>query len=156
MSVFIRPAEDGDIESIVEMAYEFETYLLRIDDSLVQEAPPMEVFKRFLLRGFGDEKHTLFVAEEDGGLLGFADFWAYPEFLHGGVAGYMNNIFVREGERGRGIGKALLDAVMDEARSMGVVAMHVPVKARNTRAIEFYKKNGIDEQLYMMETRLDR
>jgi GNAT superfamily N-acetyltransferase len=152
----IRKADESDIEGIVDMAHEFELHLLDIDDSLIQEPPPRQVFKEFLLKGFDDDKHSMVVAEEGGKLLGFADIWVYPEFLHGGMSAYLHNIFVREGHRGRGIGKALLDSMVQEAKARGAVAFHVPVKAKNVKAIEFYKKNGIAEQLAMMETRLDR
>jgi GNAT superfamily N-acetyltransferase len=152
----IRKAKKGDIEWIVDMAREFELYLLDIDDSLIQEPPPKEVFKRVLLKGFGDEKHSIFVAEKDGRLTGFADNCVYPEFLHGGMSAYLHNIFVREGYRGQGIGKALLDTMVEEAKARGAVAIHVPVKTKNIKAIEFYMKRGIREQLAMMEVRLDR
>jgi GNAT superfamily N-acetyltransferase len=149
-------AENRDIDELVEMALEFENYLLKIDDSLIQESPSKETFKEILLKGFEDDKHMIFIAEEDEKIVGFLDFWTYPEFLHGGLSGYMNNVFVREGQRGKGIGTSLLNRAVEEAKNIGVVAMHVPVKAKNVKAIEFYKKNKIDEQLFMMETRLDR
>ena len=88
----------------------------------------------------------------------FVLFWSgvYPEFLHGGISAYLHNLFVREGHRGKGVGKSLLSAIVTEAKERGSVAIHVPVKAKNTAAIDFYRKNGISEQLAMMETRLDR
>lgn len=152
----IREPTTDDIKEIVEMAYEFELHLLEIDDSLIQEPPSRQVFEDYLRMGFDDPKHQIIVAEEDGGLIGFADLWVYPEFLHGGISAYMHNIFVREGHRGSGVGKALLDSIVVEAAERGAVALHVPVKSKNVKAIEFYRKNGIDEQLAMMETRLDR
>jgi hypothetical protein len=45
---------------------------------------------------------------------------------------------------------------MAEARARGVVAMHVPVKNKNVRAKQFYIKMGINEELAMLEARLDR
>jgi L-amino acid N-acyltransferase YncA len=152
----IRKAAKRDIGEIVRMACEFENYLITIDDSLLQESPPENVFKKVLLKGFDDPKHFVIVAEEKGKLIGFADMWAYPEFLHGGLSAYMNNIFIRDGDRGKGTGTALLKAIMKEAKRRGAVALHVPIKSKNVGSIEFHKKKGIDEQLVMMEKRLDR
>jgi len=152
----IRKANMEDVDEIVRMAYEFETYLITLDNSLLQESPSKKVFKKVLINGFEDPKHCLLVAEEKGKMLGFADMWSYPEFLHGGMSAYMNNIFIREGHRGKGIGTALLKTIIKEAKRRGVVALHVPIKAKNLKSIEFHKKKGIDEQLVMMEKRLDR
>jgi GNAT superfamily N-acetyltransferase len=152
----VRRAEDADIDEMVEMALEFEIYLIKLDNALLQVPPPKEVFRRVLEMGFHDDKHYIVVAEEQGSLVGMADFWAYPEFLHGGLSGYLNNLYVREGQRGKGVGTMLMKTLMAEAKRRGVVAMHVPVKPKNVKAIEFYRRAGIDEQLAMMETRLDR
>jgi GNAT superfamily N-acetyltransferase len=154
--MIIRTAEERDVAEMVEMAHEFETHLIALDDSLMQSPPPKETFRKFLEMGFRDPKHHIIVAEEDGRLVGMADFWIYPEFLHGGLVGYLNNLFVRDGRRGRGLGKALIRELMDEARRRGMVAIHVPVKPKNVRAKKLYAEMGIDEELVMMETRLDK
>jgi GNAT superfamily N-acetyltransferase len=152
--MLIRQAREWDIPELLNMAVEFEEYLLILDNSLIQEVPPKQVFEEYLRKGFKDRKHFIIVAEEDNSLIGFADFWAYPEFMHGGMVGYMNNIFVRKAHRGKGVGRLLIEKIMDEARQKKVVAMHVPVKTKNP-AVDFYIKMGIDEKLFMMETRLD-
>jgi len=150
-----RPMEK-DIPELAQMAWEFEQYLLKVDPGLVEETPSKEVFKNVLEQGFNDPKHYMIVAEKknDGGLVGLADFWAYPEFLHGGITGYFNNLFIREGWRGKGIGQMLFENAMAEAKGRGLVAMHIGVKAGNTKALEFYKKMGINEELVMLETRV--
>jgi len=152
----IRRATRDDVDEMAEMAYEFELYLIKLDDTLMEVPPPKAVFAKFLRKGLDDEKHYIVVAEENGKLVGMADFWAYPEFLHGGLSGYMNNLYVREGARGAGLGSKLLEHLMAEAKKRSVVAMHIPVKPKNLRALEFYRKAGMDEELFMMERRLDR
>ncbi|MFH0816628.1 MAG: GNAT family N-acetyltransferase [Methanobacteriota archaeon] len=152
----IRRATLKDVDEMAEMAYEFEGYLIKLDDTLMETPPPKAAFKKVLRQGLGDEKHYIVVAEEKGNLVGMADFWAYPEFLHGGLSGYLNNLYVREAQRGKGLGTKLLENLMEEAKRRGVVAMHIPVKPKNLRALEFYRKAGMDEELLMMERRLDR
>lgn len=154
--VTIREADIEDVERIVDLTLDFENYLIDIDDTLMSEPFERGVYRKTLMEGLGDEKHRFFVAVKGGIIVAFADYWAYPEFLHGGVAGYMNNLYVSEESRGQGIGSALVDHILADARNMEAVAMHVPVKPLNKKAIEFYIKKGIDEQLSMMETRLDK
>ena len=156
MTVKIRRATTKDVDEMAEMAYEFELYLIKLDDTLMEVPPPKALFRKVLRQGLNDEKHYIVVAEEKGKLVGMADFWAYPEFLHGGMSGYMNNLYVREGFRGKGLGRTLLEHLMDAAKRRGVVAMHIPVKPMNLRALAFYRKAGMDEELLMMERRLDR
>jgi len=152
----IRRATVKDVDEMAVMAYEFELFLIKLDDTLMEAPPPKTVFKKVLRQGLGDEKHYIVVAEEKGKLAGMADFWAYPEFLHGGLSGYLNNLYVRDEQRGNGLGTKLLAHLMKEAKRRGVVVMHIPVKPKNFGALEFYRKAGMDEELMMMETRLDR
>ncbi|MFW3146041.1 MAG: N-acetyltransferase family protein [Thermoplasmatota archaeon] len=153
--ISFRPASGGDVERIIDLTLEFENYLIDIDDSLMSEPLPRERYKDTLLKGLDDPKHLFLVAEDDTIIIGFIDYWYYPEFLHGGLTGYMNNLYIQEGYRGLGIGTQLVNEVIRSAKEKGVVAMHVPVKPGNHKAIEFYKKMGIKEMLAMMEIRLD-
>jgi len=152
--ISIRKARMEDIERIVDLALSFEKYLIAIDDTLQQEPFPRERYRRVLLEGLNDGKHAIFVAEEDE-IIAFADYWTYPEFIHGGWVGYLNNLFVDEGSRGKGIGTEMIRVILEDARSKGLVAMHVGVKPRNEDAVRFYRKLGVDEELMMMEWRLD-
>ncbi|MDG6220715.1 MAG: N-acetyltransferase [Candidatus Thermoplasmatota archaeon] len=163
MQINIRKAQRQDVPILAQMALEFEEYLMSLEPGLVEETPALETFQRVLEEGFDDPKHCILVAESfgdnkvgGGRIMGLGDFWAYPEFLHAGLSGYLCNLYVRERWRGKGVGKSLLDALLKEAKARGVVAMHISVKKLNVKAQEFYKKNGITEELVMLETRLDR
>ncbi len=151
----IRPAKESDIDRIVEMAMEFERYLIDLDNTLMSEMPPAKVYRKYLLAAMKERTHAMFIAEMDGHPVGFTDLRVYPEFMHGGLSAYLHNLFVREEYRGKGIGDALLKRTMEEAKKRGAVAYHISVKKKNIGAIEFYKKRGIDEELVMLETRLD-
>jgi len=151
----IRPAKESDIDKIVEMAIEFERYLIDLDNTLMSEIPPAPIYRKYLLAAMKERTHYAFIAELDGRPVGFADLRIYPEFMHGGLSAYLHNLFVREEYRGRGIGDALLKKTMEQAKKTGAVAYHISVKAKNIGAIEFYKKRGIDEELVMLEKRLD-
>ncbi len=151
----IRHAKESDIDKIVEMAIEFERYLINVDSTLMSEIPPAKIYRKFLLAAMKERTHYMFIAEMDGRPVGFTDLRVYPEFMHGGQSAYLHNLFVREEHRGKGIGGALLKRTIEEAKKQGAVAYHISVKRKNTGAIEFYKKRGIDEELVMLETRLD-
>jgi ribosomal protein S18 acetylase RimI-like enzyme len=73
-------------------------------------------------------EEEVYVAVEDGHILGLATLYRPQAFLH--------SLYVRD--RGRGVGKALLDHVTSEAG--GTLALKV--QAPNTRAQAFYAREG--------------
>lgn len=82
------------------------------------------------------------LAERDSVALGFALFFrSYSTFLtRPGL--YLEDLYVRESERGRGIGKALLERVIAIARERGAGRLEWSVLDWNARAIAFYEKMG--------------
>ena len=65
-------------------------------------------------------------------------------------AAFIEDIFVSEGLRGRGIGKALFS----EAKKAGAASVELKVWSFNTPAVEFYKSLGMKEQSISMEIKL--
>ena len=88
--------------------------------------PPERHHREDFLRAARDE--DVYVAVEDGELLGLAAFFRPQNFLH--------SLYV--GRRGLGIGKALLDHVL--AVATGPVSLKV--QAPNRRAQAFYAREG--------------
>jgi GNAT superfamily N-acetyltransferase len=90
--------------------------------------------------GFGDNRiYDLFVAEDDSGIIGIALFYEKYSTWKGRCI-YLEDLIVTESKRGIGAGKALFEAVMDEARKRGSMRMEWQVLDWNQPAIEFYKK----------------
>ena len=54
----------------------------------------------------------------------------------------IGNICVLPGYRGRGVGKALLNALMDELKSRGVTVVFLEVESDNSNAVALYEKGG--------------
>ncbi|CAN7178152.1 GNAT family N-acetyltransferase [Phenylobacterium sp. LjRoot219] len=88
--------------------------------------PPERHDRKEFLRSTRDEE--IFVALDHGRILGLAGFYRPMNFLH--------SLYVEE--RGRGIGKALLDHVVAAAR--GPVSLKV--QEANRRAQAFYAREG--------------
>jgi ribosomal protein S18 acetylase RimI-like enzyme len=150
----IRLGSEKDIEEIAKLAFEFEDYLDELESTPEEEKVAKDIVKKVLLEGFSDPKHIFFVAEVDGKLIGFSDFWVYPEFIHGGMSAYLNNLFITKENRRVGIGSNLLSATVKKSKEMGAVALHISVLPENVVAQNFYKKNGIDWEIIMFEKKL--
>ena len=79
------------------------------------------------------------VAEEDGKILGYGGAWLIFE------EGHITNIAVDEAARGRGIGKAVTQALMQYAANLGVQYMTLEVRKSNLVAQNLYKQMGFIE-----------
>jgi len=82
------------------------------------------------------------LAEEDGAAVGFALFFTtYSTFLtRPGV--YLEDLFVLESHRRRGVGAALLTEVKRRAEARGAGRLEWSVLDWNTGAIKFYERFG--------------
>jgi GNAT superfamily N-acetyltransferase len=68
----------------------------------------------------------------------------YSLFHLKGTRLYLEDLIVTEEFRGKGVGKKLFDATVEEARQIGVSGMMWQVLDWNQPAIDFYKKYGTD------------
>ena len=76
------------------------------------------------------------VAEENGRIVGFAGAWMILDESH------MTNIAVLPEYRGRGIGRRLMEALMQYASNLGVSYMTLEVRAGNEKARALYASLG--------------
>ena len=92
--------------------------------------------------GFGpQQRYRVLLPEWDGKLAGYAFFFGfYSSFQGPGM--FLEDIYVREEFRGKGIGKALMAEVASIALREGFWAMRWEVLDWNQPAIDFYKKLG--------------
>jgi GNAT superfamily N-acetyltransferase len=92
--------------------------------------------------GFGFQpKFRGLVAEWEGEAVGYALFFGfYSSWKGSGV--FLEDLFVREAFRGRGIGRALLSEVARIARQEGSFGIRWEVLGWNESAIKFYKSLG--------------
>lgn len=97
------------------------------------------------------------VGELDGRVVGFAyltyEERNYIDLLENAVR--LHDIYVEEEGRGAGIGKDLLNAVIDTAKEFGADKLVLSVAARNEYAREFFKRNGLRETMVEMTVNLE-
>lgn len=94
--------------------------------------------------GFGeDPRFRALVAEWDGQPAGYALFFEYFSTWTGRGL-FLEDLFVREAYRGRGIGKALLARVARIAVHEQCYGIHWEVLRWNEKAIELYKALGAE------------
>lgn len=105
--------------------------------------PPDEAARRRILEDiFRKKRANLFLATLGRKVVGYAlYFFAYSSFLARPTL-YLEDIFVIESYRGKGVGLALFLACGKEAAKQKCGRMEWSVLTWNSRAIEFYERLG--------------
>lgn len=92
--------------------------------------------------GFGEHPiFECFVAENHGQLLGTAIYFTRYSTWKGKRL-YLEDLIVTQSARGQGIGLALLDSIVQEARATRCTGVMWQVLDWNEPSIDFYKKYG--------------
>jgi GNAT superfamily N-acetyltransferase len=85
------------------------------------------------------------VAEVDEEVVGLAHLQVTPTIEYDRPAAKIGALVVEESHRGEGVGRALVDALEQEARARGCVVMFLTTSGRRTDAHEFYRRVGLEE-----------
>jgi len=132
----IRPATREDIPTLLALIRALATYEKKPHKAVVTEDD--------LLRdGFGPhQKFRMLIATWDNEPAGYASFFHFYSTFQGRAALFLEDLFVLDKFRGKGIGKTLLAAVAKLALDEGCFGLRWEVLAWNRPAIEFYEKLG--------------
>ena len=132
----IRKADEYDVTDILLLIKELADYENLLDQVIATE----ELLKETL---FGKDSHAeVMLAFHKKEVLGFALYFrSFSTFL-GRTGIYLEDLFVRESARGKGIGEALLCSLARRAKEIGGGRLEWAVLNWNERAISFYKKMG--------------
>jgi ribosomal protein S18 acetylase RimI-like enzyme len=95
----------------------------------------------------------LLLAEEDGRPVGYAmvsETGGQATLQTGARMAELETLSVAEGERGQGIGRALMDAAYAVMRELGVTEVMLYVLEGNDGAVRFYERLGMRPYLRVM------
>lgn len=133
----LRRAERKDVSSMLKLIQELAEYEKAPNEVTVDPA-------HFEDSGFGQNPvWWAFVVTDDelanSPVVGFALYYIRYSTWKGQVM-YLEDIIVTESYRGKGIGKMLMDKLIEEAREKGFKRITWQVLDWNEPAIRFYKK----------------
>jgi GNAT superfamily N-acetyltransferase len=130
----IRPAQASDVPALNTLIHEFAEF----------ERLSVAATEAALLRdGFCEPpKFRVLLAEWGGQPAGYALFFDYYSSFEGRAGLFLEDIYVRDQHRGKGIGKKLLARVAALARQQNCFGVRWQVLDWNTPAIDFYKSLG--------------
>jgi GNAT superfamily N-acetyltransferase len=104
------------------------------------QPPDVQVDALLTLLAERDEIGVQFVAEENGGLIGFATIFLTYDTVAAARVAIMNDLFVTPAMRGMGIGRALIERCARFSRESGCVLLQWVTAADNTSAQALYDR----------------
>jgi len=134
MSLLIRKATIKDIEGVALL---FDAYRV-----WYHQASDIEKAKQFLEERLRNEQSVIFVAAQDGKLIGFTQLYPIFSSVSMSKAWLLNDLFVAANERGRGIASGLLNAARQHGRETGAKWLMLQTSCDNHAAQALYEKTG--------------
>jgi GNAT superfamily N-acetyltransferase len=131
----VRPAERRDLATVAELARGLAAH--------VDEPDPRIDAAELAQLGFGAEPwFECIVAEDDSGVIGFALVCKRYE-AHTGKRGlWIGDLFVAPSARAQGVGRALMRALHERAKSMGCAGLSWELWKPNVTGRRFYESLG--------------
>jgi GNAT superfamily N-acetyltransferase len=131
----IRVATAADKEQVLALMDEFsEKYHQEDKPSLVGGNIFDEILKR--------DDTMIFVAEDNSKLLGLATLYLLPNIRHGWHRGHIEDFFVTESLRGKGVGTQILNAIKEYCNKNNIKVIKLDSDVNLVNAHKFYEKNG--------------
>jgi diamine N-acetyltransferase len=130
-NIKIRRAGPSDFEQVYMLIREFAAFIKTPEKVLTSPSQMTEDQQYF----------NCLIAEDGEKIVGFATFF-YAYYSWTGKAIYLDDLYVTESYRGKGIGAALFDHVIELGRSCNCKKMRWQVSNWNSKAIAFYRSRG--------------
>ncbi|MEC8042325.1 MAG: GNAT family N-acetyltransferase [Pseudomonadota bacterium] len=137
--MIIRTATAADAQGLAEIYnHAVENTVAILNETLVDA----ENRATWVAQRQGDGFPVL-VAEEDGQVIGYASYGPWRPF-HGFRETVEHSVYVRDGQRGKGLGRQLMQALIDQARADGLHMMVAAVTAGNDASIRLHEALGFE------------
>jgi GNAT superfamily N-acetyltransferase len=145
----LRDAGPGDVSTVLHFIKQLAIY-----EKLAHEVEATEEsLQRWM---FGPEAVAeAILAETPAGPVGFALFYRSFSTFMGAPGFYLEDLYVDEAARGRGLGKALIVAGAKRAIARGCRKYHWQVLDWNQSARDFYAAMGASESAAWLNVRID-
>lgn len=131
----VRPARPQDLEPMVGLL----RLLFTIEEDFGFDAVKQRQGLALLLN---DDRACILVAEEAGQTVGMCTGQLVISTAEGGPAVLVEDVVVAPEHRGRGTGRALMDALAGWARERGATRMQLLADKNNPPALAFYDRLG--------------
>ena len=154
--VSIRPALPPDLPAVITLWRQLQDINASFDARLALNEGAVDWFIGYLGDQLDNPNMSVLVAEHEKMIIGytFGQIMRRPT-LASGDCGYVADVCVREGWRGRGIGRQLYQCLRAWFRANGIMAIEVQVVRANPASQAFWRKMGYSEFLRTLRVDMD-
>ena len=139
MNFELRPITPEDRKPVIDL---FNYYIENSFAAYPEKTVPYEFFDILLMMCKGYP--AIVATDENHNIIGFGILRSYsplPVFSQTAEITY----FIKQEFTGNGIGKAMLDYLVEGANKMGLTSILANISSLNERSINFHRKNGFVE-----------
>ena len=133
----IRPLARGDYDQWLPLWDGYNAFYGRAGETALAPEITRTTWSRFF--DAYEPVHAL-VAEADGALLGMTHYLLHRSTTAIEPLCYLQDLFTTEAARGRGVGRALIEAVAERAREAGAARLYWQTHETNQAARTLYDK----------------
>jgi GNAT superfamily N-acetyltransferase len=133
----VRHAASHDYERWFELWAGYNAFYERVGAHAVSREMTELTWERFF---DSTEPVYALVAEIDGRVLGFAHYLFHRNTIMVAPACYMQDLFTSREARGQGVGRALIEAVYEQARRAGCPRVYWQTHETNQTAMRLYNQ----------------
>ena len=135
--IVIRPIQPTDFPQWKPLWDGYNAFYGRKDETALPDAITQMTWSRFF--DAYEPVHAL-VAERAGQVLGLVHFLFHRSTTSIAPTCYLQDLFTQEDTRGKGIGRALIEAVYEQARAAGAGRVYWLTHETNETAMKLYNK----------------
>ena len=141
MEATYKPATESDIDNILGMMIEF----YAIDGYPMDNRHSRKLFGEFIAN---ENLGKAWLIEWENITIGYVILTYVFSFEYGGTIAFLDELYISEKARGKGIGKQTIGFIQSESRKSNVKLIYLEVETHNEKAqqdIYTYKVNYITE-----------
>ena len=140
--MIVRPVEAADLEAWRPLWDGYNEFYERSGEAAPAEDVTSVTWQRFL---DPDEPMWALVAEDEGRLVGLVHYLFHRSTTRVEMVCYLRDLFTLESERGKGVGRALIQAVSDRSLEVGVDSVYWQTHETNAAGRRLYDSIGANE-----------
>lgn len=134
MQITIKPISESDFEELISLFTEFSIFE-KSPEKMSNSVEKMRAEKEFF--------HGFIARDNNNEIVGYVTYF-FTYYTWVGKSIYMDDLYVKEEYRAKGIGSLLINKVVSFAKENNCNRMRWQVSNWNTHAIDFYKRMGAD------------
>ena len=147
MEIHFKVAETSDVEILVSFIREF----CEFDGHIFEEESIRTTLLKLLLDA---SLGRVWLIHRDEEAIGYIVITFGYSLEYRGRDAFIDEFYIRESDRGQGIGKQTIQFLEKVCPELGINALHLEVERKNTIAQNFYRQVGFTDQNRYLMTKL--